>query len=260
MQRMLALSLMMFLTLALAIPRDALGDVSSVPTTADNATASPGMQCRRAIDWAARHAGVPDHLMAAIGRIESGRRGPDGQINPWPWSINAEGVDHVYDTREMAIAAVHALQAQGMRSIDVGCMQVNLHHHPAAFATLEQAFDPGSNAAYAAHFLMELFTQTHNWDKATANYHSAEPDRGNAYQHKVAAVMAEEATSDIALLHPQQTMPRRMAMVGGAGEGAMMLGNRLETARIIPLAGSGISRNLDAYRAAPIRVALQPRP
>ena len=35
---------------------------------------------------------------------------------------------------------------RGVRQVDVGCMQINLQSHPHAFASLEDAFDPGSNA------------------------------------------------------------------------------------------------------------------
>jgi hypothetical protein len=208
----------------------------------------PGLQCRRAIQAAARQAGIPDHLMAAIARVESGRRGADGQVQPWPWTINAEGTDHVYDTKDAAIAGVRAFQALGMRSIDVGCMQVNLMHHPNAFASLDMAFDPTANAVYAASFLAGLFQQTGSWPRATAAYHSATPQLGNAYQQKVMAVLAEETQADITLLGP----PVRMS---SNGVGAIMLSNHADAARILPMATNAQARGLDAYRAAPVRVA-----
>jgi hypothetical protein len=134
-----------------------------------------------------------------------------------------------------------------VRSIDVGCMQVNLLHHPNAFASLEQAFDPVGNAIYAAHFLRQLFDQTGSWPKATAAYHSATPKLGSAYQLKVASVMGEETTKDNALLGHSPVMAR--------GTGALMLGNHSEAAHIIPLANPGNARGLAAYRLAPVRVA-----
>ncbi len=152
----------------------------------------PGAQCRAAIRAAERAAGIPNQLMAAIGRVESGRREPDGSIDPWPWSINAEGTDHVYQTKAEAVAAVRTLQSQGMRSIDVGCMQVNLLHHPDAFANLDQAFDPVANANYAAKFLLQLRDETGTWPTATAWYHSATPELGAEYQRRVMAVLPEE--------------------------------------------------------------------
>ena len=80
---------------------------------------------------------------------------------------------------------MRTLQARGVRSIDVGCMQVNLMHHPDAFASLDEAFDPVANARYAARFLSALFRQTGDWSLATANYHSANADRGEDYQRRV---------------------------------------------------------------------------
>ena len=106
--------------------------------------------------------------------------------------MNAEGQGFFYDTKAEAVAAVRGMQARGVRSIDVGCMQVNLMHHPDAFASLDVAFDPQANAAYAARFLKELYAQTGDWTKAAALYHSATPDLGADYQRKVLAVWPEE--------------------------------------------------------------------
>jgi soluble lytic murein transglycosylase-like protein len=125
--------------------------------------------------------------------VESGRRDEvTGVVHPWPWTANAEGQGYFYATKADAIAAVSAMQARGIRSVDVGCGQINLMHHPAAFPNLEQAFDPQANAAYAAHFLRELFQQTGDWTKAAAMYHSATPELGAEYQHKVMAAWPEE--------------------------------------------------------------------
>src|ERR1700733_4259350 len=154
---------------------------------------SPGEQCRAAIAAAERGHGVPAQLLAAIGRVESGRRDPaTGAWAPWPWTINAEGQGSFFDSKAEAIQAVRALQARGVRSIDVGCMQVNLMHHPTAFPNLDMAFEPAVNADYAARFLIELHDQTADWTKATADYHSANPQEGEPYAAKVISVWPEE--------------------------------------------------------------------
>ena len=235
----------------------------------------PGQQCRAAIRAAERAAGIPRQLMAAIGRVESGRREPDGRINPWPWSINAEGVDHVFETKAEAIAAVRALQAQGVRSIDVGCMQVNLLHHPDAFPTLEQAFDPVANAAYAARFLLQLHQETGPWPTATAWYNSATPELGADYQRRVAAVWPEEQQQpDIAAPPPPGFASTYasgyasgfsggytngfsngyVAPNGVARPGGIVATVRAPAPHMIPLQGAGSGRSLAAYRAAPIAV------
>ena len=135
---------------------------------------------------AARTPAVPATLLPAIARVESGRLDAATQrVRSWPWTINVEGVGHFFDTKEAAIAAVQGYQAHGVRSIDVGCMQVNLLYHPAAFPDLQTAFDPPANAAYAVRFLLTLFAMTKDWNLATAYYHSATQDRGEDYQRRV---------------------------------------------------------------------------
>ena len=146
-----------------------------------------------AIAAAERGHAVPPQLLAAIGRVESGRRDPGtGAWGAWPWTINAEGQGAYFETKAEVIRAVQALQARGVRSIDVGCMQVNLMHHPTAFPNLDMAFEPSVNADYAARFLVQLHDQTGDWVRATANYHSANPDEGGPYAAKVTSIWPEE--------------------------------------------------------------------
>jgi hypothetical protein len=151
---------------------------------------TPYDECERAIAAAERAQNIASQILPAIGRVESGRLDPQtGRARPWPWTIDVEGQGQFFDTKEEAIAAVEAAQAKGVRSIDVGCMQVNLLHHADAFATLDAAFDPPTNAAYGARFLAALYHQTGSWPLAVADYHSATPELGIPYQQKVMAGM-----------------------------------------------------------------------
>ena len=145
---------------------------------------TPFDACDRAI--AASERGIPAKLLPSISRVESGRLdAATGRVRAWPWTINVEGVGKFFDSKDEAITAVSALQAKGVRSIDVGCMQVNLMHHPTAFPTLDAAFEPATNAAYAARFLSSLHQQLKDWNLATAAYHSMDPVRGEEYQRLV---------------------------------------------------------------------------
>jgi len=236
----------------------------------------PGRQCRAAIRAAERAAAIPNQLMAAIARVESGRKEPDGTVNPWPWSINVEGEDHIYDTKAEAIAAVQAFQAKGTRSIDVGCMQVNLMYHPDAFPTLDQAFDPVANANYAAKFLVQLHDQTGAWPTATAWYHSATPDLGADYQRRVMAVWPEEQKRPDAAPPVLVTTYASNFASGFAGgfhagfangfasgfsgspAGGFTVSNQAAEARIVPLPAGAVGRTLAAYRAAPVAVVARP--
>jgi Transglycosylase SLT domain len=148
----------------------------------------PGQMCRQAIQAAEREHRVPAGLLHAIGRVESGRPDPSGRgSSAWPWTINAEGQGQFFASKEAAIAAVEALRARGVKPIDVGCMQVNLHHHPQAFPSLDVAFDPVANARYAGLFLTRLQAQSRSWEQAAANYHSQTPELAEAYRLKVMA-------------------------------------------------------------------------
>ena len=60
-------------------------------------------------------------------------------------------------------------------------MQINLRWHPDAFADLDTAFDPTSNANYGAAFLRRLYNDSGSWMVATQRYHSGDPVRGRRY-------------------------------------------------------------------------------
>ena len=130
--------------------------------------------------------GIPTHLLAAIAATETGRYHKSlGLSLPWPWTINAEGKGYFFNSKAEALEKVRTLQAGGMKSIDVGCMQVNLKHHSKAFASLDQAFDPYYNVAYAGKFLRRNYKDLGDWTRAAAAYHSRTPKYGNRYIAKV---------------------------------------------------------------------------
>jgi hypothetical protein len=143
--------------------------------------------CLENIQAEEREHRIPVGLLKAIGLTESGRTVTRGHRTVWPWTVNAAGEGHFFETKEDAIAFVQAKQADGIDSIDVGCMQINLKHHPDAFASLEDAFDPAINVAYAADFLFGLRSELRSWIGAARRYHSATPERGEAYGERVMA-------------------------------------------------------------------------
>jgi hypothetical protein len=150
--------------------------------------------CERAGVAAEQAAGLPPGLLVAIGQVESGHRDPLlGRVIPWPWTIDVAGKGQWFETKDDAIRAVRAALDAGVRSIDAGCFQINLLHHPAAFTDLDQAFDPGANATYAARFLTELFARTGSWNGAVEAYHSSDPTLGFAYRQQVFAALLTQA-------------------------------------------------------------------
>ena len=105
----------------------------------------PAQQCAIATRRAELKLGLPSGLLQAIALTESGRwDGARHRSFAWPWTVTS-GVDGAYlDSKAEALARIDALQRAGRDNIDVGCMQVNLHHHPDAFPSLEQALDPSA--------------------------------------------------------------------------------------------------------------------
>ncbi len=255
-----------------------VGRAQGMPSAAPSPTAEPGQLCRAATAAAEREAGLPSRLLAAMARVETGRRDPEtGRFHPWPWTINAEGRGSFFPTKAAAVAAVQSLQAQGVRSIDVGCMQINLRHHPNAFASLDEAFDPLANARYAARFLRDLQATRGDWMRSASHYHSQTPELADAYRARVVAALdAEQQTAPATPATPTPpavpVTPPAAAMVVAAapqrppvpptppafvGGGGFMLSNRMERAAVLPAAtnGTGGGRGLDAYRTVPIPLA-----
>jgi hypothetical protein len=149
--------------------------------------------CAHEIGAEERARRLPRELLHAIAIAESGRwDGARRARFAWPWTVTAERRGRFFATKSAAIAHVRALRARGIANIDVGCMQVNLKYHPTAFVSLERAFDPGSNVAYAAKLLASHRGTTRSWARAVSHYHTTDWHRGRAYWKRVYAIWSEE--------------------------------------------------------------------
>jgi len=124
--------------------------------------------------------GTPRALLHSISLAESGRfDAVSKKTRAWPWSINAQGRSYYFSSKREAISKAEELLNAGVRSFDVGCMQINLRYHPEAFASLEEAFDPLTNVTYGAEFLTQLRNSKGSWPAAIGQYHS-----GTTFLHK----------------------------------------------------------------------------
>ena len=162
----------------LIVALGAHGAFARPPAPSTPAPIRPAAMCEAAITTTETKLGIPKGLLHAIGTVESGH---------WPWIINVAGEDRVFASKDEAVAATQSLLAQGVKSIDVGCVQVNLMWHPDAFASLDDAFEPASNVAYGGHFLRALYGALGSWDGAAGAYHSQTPERAEPYRQMVVA-------------------------------------------------------------------------
>jgi hypothetical protein len=145
---------------------------------------SGGQNCISEILKAEAKYGIPNSLLLAIGIQEAGWRGPQG-LTVWPWTVNADGLGKYFKTRDKALAWAAARVKAGTKSIDVGCMQINLKWHGSAFDGLEDVFSPASNVDYAARFLLSLYKSSGDWTNAAGMYHSRNEGRQTAYLSKL---------------------------------------------------------------------------
>lgn len=163
--------------------------------------------CRDAAQRAELRHRIPLGLLVAIADVESGG---------YPWVLNTAGEARRYPSRDAALADAGTLLARGALPLDVGCMQISLGYHRGAFPNLAAAFDPDSNADYAARFLMSLFLENGDgdWGRAVAQYHSRTFWRGDLYRRRVAAAFGKQPRARVAVRQapPRPAEPRQVTM------------------------------------------------
>jgi hypothetical protein len=149
--------------------------------------------CASALQQAERRYHLPHALLSAIAKAESGRPiTSPADIRPWPWTIDADGTGLFFGSKAAAVAWMHEHGAHSS-FVDVGCMQVDLHYHPIAFASMDEAFDPAANADYAARLLVDLYRGEagSSWDVAVGLYHSHTAWLAAEYRDRVAMIGAD---------------------------------------------------------------------
>ncbi|TCS60931.1 lysozyme family protein [Varunaivibrio sulfuroxidans] len=194
-------------------------EAAATPTDALQPTDKVGSICFRAAQKQERLRAIPGYLLQAMALAESGRWDDrKGENIAWPWTVTAGGKGAFFTTKAEAVAFVEELQKQGVRNIDVGCMQVNLMYHPDAFASLGAAFTPDANAAYAAKLLVRRQKNTTSWLQAAGNYHSTTRAFNHKYKIKVARLWNDIRARAVGKMSAEgkKSTPRRPAGEGMA--------------------------------------------
>ena len=152
------------------------------PTVSSSGTGPRGDSaiCDQAASIAASESTVPLSVLRAVARTETGRS-KNGRLDPWPWTVNMQGAGHWFSSQDEARKFVFRHFKAGARSFDVGCFQINFKWHHQAFQSLDDMFDPVTNARYAARFLTELFDELGSWDAAVGAFHSRTPALADKY-------------------------------------------------------------------------------
>lgn len=185
------------------------------------ATATEGALCLEAARRAAEVHDIPADVLIALALTETGKQ-REGATVPWPWAVNDGGTGHWFETRDQAIAFAYDRYKSGARNFDVGCFQLNFRWHSGAFASLDEMFDPVSNADYAARFLVGHYAETGDWTEAAGRYHSLTEVHASRYRTIFASYRNEvDALPDAAVAEIASS-----GIVGGLAALATTSGHR----------------------------------
>jgi hypothetical protein len=139
--------------------------------------------CETHVANAAHIYGVPVGVLYAVGLTESGLKG-----GLHPFAMNIEGKTRFPDSAGEAMRIFRDARRNGIRLIDLGCMQINHHYHRSQFPSDAAMFDPARNVMYAARFLKSLKLKHETWAMAVARYHAG-PDNNTAQKRYVCRVI-----------------------------------------------------------------------
>jgi hypothetical protein len=103
--------------------------------------------CVQAALEAERSLDIPPGLLLSVALVESGR---GGEPDPWAMNIGGRSVhaNGLADAKKRLFDSHGHLRAKAA----VGCMQLSVSDHRAAFHPLEKILDPQANVWYAARF------------------------------------------------------------------------------------------------------------
>lgn len=188
-------------------------------------------ECVAAVRRISAETRVPADVLLGITLTETGRT-QDGHLQPWPWTANFRGRGHWFETRADALAFARARLANGQRSFDLGCFQINWRWHGDQFQTPADLLDPVSAGRYAAQLLRRFFAELGSWERAAGAYHSRTPRFANRYRARFRE-MRTSAQDYLAQFRPGQPVrgatparPRANAfplLIGGTGQGASLV-------------------------------------
>ena len=215
-------------------------------------------QCTAGLATAEARHGTAPGLVAAIAKAESGRPVPPlPGLQPWPWAVNADGAAMYFESKAAAVTWTRLALARRVQQVDVGCMQINLQSHPAAFRDLDQAFDPAANTDYGARFLRQLSEDAGgNWYEAVGYYHSRTPVLASDYRARVAAIAAGRIPpASLGVPLYMRAIRQGSLRIVLAGGGVLRINVRRQPSLRGPrrLSACQVAAVLGSYMAAPAR-------
>ena len=152
--------------------------------------------CMDAAQVAHHETGVPLDVLRSIALLAT-RSTDTGAPDGWPWTVSVDGSQHRFTNQADAGAFLQTVLLGDGEDVKVGCFQIDMHRHGAAFATPATALEPEKNAIYAARWLRELFREKGEWGLAAGALHSRSVREARAFETAFRALQAGTAEPDV---------------------------------------------------------------
>ena len=158
------------------------------------------LACERFMVKASADENVPLGVLYAVALTETGRK---GLLHPF--ALNIEGRTVLTKSAGEALAEFARARQDGVKLIDLGCMQINHFYHGSNFPSVAAMLDPALNVSYAARFLRNLRAREGSWTMAVARYHAG-PNNNPAQKRYICAVIRNLVTTGFGNWTPASRM------------------------------------------------------
>ncbi len=130
--------------------------------------------------------GLDPVLLYAVALAESARPVGKNRIVAWPWTIRSSRYGpKFFSSREQAEKHLQQLLSEGVESIDVGPMQINLKYHRDKVSDPLSLLDPVRNLAVGAKILRQALESSGDLIVAVGRYHSWDTAKAYVYGYRV---------------------------------------------------------------------------
>jgi hypothetical protein len=131
----------------------------------------------------AEQRGLDPYILYAVALVESAKVSKR-VAKPWPWALNRQGRPFIPSSLTEAKDILGGSLAKGIRSIDVGLMQVNVRWQGHRVRQPEDLLDPETNLKVGADVLAEAIgSAPGNLVLGIGRYHAGFRDAERAYRY-----------------------------------------------------------------------------
>jgi len=127
--------------------------------------------------------GLDPYILYAVALVESAKVSKR-IAKPWPWALNRQGRPFIPSSLAEAKDILGGALAKGIRNIDVGLMQVNIHWQGHRVRQPEDLLDPETNLRVGADVLAEsIGSAPGNLILGIGRYHAGFHNDARAYRY-----------------------------------------------------------------------------